>query len=162
MADPFAAVGERAVGGHEVDGPHLGDAQREREARVRLLGLEDHPEVLGAIEDVVRLVDGHRLDRGDVQGELERVPDPDRSALEVVGVVGRVPATEVGPGVHQHRAGRERAVVDRGGVVEGLERRSGLAEPVADDVVLRLELGAAPRGVVAWRTPTYATSSPVW
>ena len=146
--DALAAVGQRPVGGHEVDRAGLGHAQRERQAGVGRLALEGHPEVLGPGEHVVRRVEGHRLDRRDVQRELEGVADADGTALEVVGVGRRVAAAEVGADVHEHVAGGERPVVDADGVVERLERRARLAVALADDVVLGLELRAALARVV--------------
>ena len=58
MVDPPAVVGERAVGGDEVDRSGLGDAEGEGEAGVRRLALEGHPEVLGPVEHVIGPVDG--------------------------------------------------------------------------------------------------------
>jgi hypothetical protein len=80
------------------------------------------------------------LDRRDVERELEGDADTDGPAFEVVGVGRRVLAAEIGRGIHQHRARGHRLVVERGQVVERLERRPRLAETAADDVVLRLEL----------------------
>ena len=147
VRDLLAAVGERPVGGHEIDRPDLLHAEGEGQLRLPL-ALELHPELLGLGVDVVGRVEGHRLDGRDVERELERVADADGAALEAVGVVGRVAAPEVRADVHQHRAGGDGLVVDADRVVERLERRSGLAIAVADDVELRLEVLLARRGVV--------------
>ena len=153
MADRLAAVGERPVGRDQVDRPDLLDAEREGQLGGPL-ALELHPEFLGLGVDVVGAVDAHRLDGRDVERELERVADADRTALEVVGVLRRVAATEVGADVHQHRAGGDRLVVDADRVVERLERRTGLAIALADDVVLRLERSACSRSRSSSRLPT--------
>ena len=146
-----AAVGQRPVRTDEVDRAGLGDAEREREAGIGRLALEGHPEVLGPREHVLGTVERHGLDGRDVERELQRVADPDRASLEVVGIGRRVATTEVGRDVHQHVAGGERAVVDADGVVERLERRTRLAEALGHDVVLRLELRVVRRRVVVRR-----------
>ena len=91
---PCPPLAERAVGGHEIDRADLLDAEGQGQLG-GAVALELHPEFLGLGEDVVRLVDGHRLDRRDVERELERVADADGAALEAVGVVRRVAAAEV-------------------------------------------------------------------
>ena len=81
-----------------------------------------------------------RLDRGDVERQLERQPHPQRAALVAIEVGGRVAAPEVGGHVHEHRRRGEGLRVDARDVVEGLERRAGLAPAQAQHVVLGLEL----------------------
>ena len=87
MADGLAAVGQRPVGRDDVDRPDLLDAEGEGQLGGPL-ALELHPELLGLGVDVVDAVDAHRLDGRDVERELEGVADADRTALEVVGVLG--------------------------------------------------------------------------
>ena len=101
------------------------------------------PEVLRPLEEVVEAVDQPGLDRGDVQRELEGRAEADRAALEVVGLGRREPPAEVGHDVHEHRRRGHRPVVDADRVVDRLDRRSGLAPAVGQDVELGLELRVA-------------------
>ena len=57
--------------------------------------------------------------------------------------VGVKPPPEVGHDVHEHRRRGHRPVVDPDRVVDRLDRRSGLAPAVRQDVELGLELGVA-------------------
>ena len=61
--------------------------------------------------------------------------------------VGMKPPPKFGRDVHEHRGGRQRAVVDADRVVDRLDRRPGLAPAVGHDVELGLELLVALRRV---------------
>ncbi len=139
LFDANAAVAKRPVRTDEVDRTSLGDTERDGGARVLRLGLEGHPEVLRPCEEVIRAVDDGRFDRRDVQRELQRIPDPDRTSLEVVGVGRRVATAEVGGAVHEHVARGDRLVIDGDDVVERLERRARLAVALGHHVELGLE-----------------------
>jgi hypothetical protein len=97
------------------------------------------PKSFALREQVIRAIDDGRLDRRDVQRELQRIPDPDRASLEVVGVGRRVATAEVGGAVHEHVAGGDRLVIDGDDVVERLERRARLAVALGHHVELGLE-----------------------
>ena len=150
MADRLAAVGERAVGGHQVDRPDLLDAQREGQLRLPL-ALELHPELLGLGVDVVGPLMAIVLTAGMLSENWSALRTRTGPRSRLSASLGRIAATEVGADVHQHRARGDRLVVDADRVVERLERRTGLAIALADDVVLRLEVVLVRRAVVVAR-----------
>ena len=116
------------------------DAERERQAGVDLAVPELDAHRLGRRLDRLVPDHGHRLHRGDVEREPERLPDADGATLEVVGIGGRVAAAEVRDDIHEHRGGRDGARGNPARVDDGLERRAGLPPAVGEDVEPRLEL----------------------
>ena len=155
LEDRVARHHHAVVGDHPVRADHVdrvvhdgADAHRGNGG----LGRGKHePEVLHPLELVIEAVDETRLDRRDVERELEGVAHADGAALEAV-CLGRIPGLgarrgEVGDDVHEHRGRRHGAVLDAHEVHERLDRRPGLPPAVAQDVELRLELLGAPRGV---------------
>jgi hypothetical protein len=141
-----AAVGDRAVARDHVDRVRLERSDAHR-ANGHGRAWEDEPEVLGALEHVIEAHDQRRLDRRDVERELEGAAQADRATLELVGLGRRVAAAEVRDDVHEHRAGSQRLVVDADGVVDRLDRRPRLPPAVGQDVELGLELLGALRRI---------------
>ena len=136
---PHAAVGDRAVRRQHVDGVRLerADAHRGDRCGARQVA---QAEVLRPVERVLEALDDGRLDGRDVERELECAAQPDGTPFELVRLGRGVAAPEVGHDVHEHRARGQGLVIDADGVVDGLDRRAGLAPAGGQDVVLGLEL----------------------
>src|SRR4029079_8301367 len=85
---------------------------------------EVQSEGLGRLVDLVAADPLERADGGDVERILERLPDKDRTALELVGVPWRpvLAGVELGGDVEQKAARRQLARVERAGVEDRLER----------------------------------------
>ena len=79
---------------------------------------------------------------GHVERVLERLADEDRAAIQLVAIPGRpvLADVELGRDVEQQAAGRQRPLSKARRVEDRLERRAGLARPVAGGVVLWREL----------------------
>ena len=144
------AVRDRAVGADHVDRVDLDrpDALRDHRAGV---GRVADAHLLGPLELVLETVDEARLDGRHVERELEGGAEPDGTALQAVRLrrpEGLLAAPrEVGRGIDEQRRRGHRLVVETDQVVEGLDRRPGLAPAVLEDVELRLELVVAGRRV---------------
>ncbi len=114
-------------------------ADGHRRARDRA-GQELQPELLVLGEQVVHAVDVGRLDRRDVQRELQRVPHSHRTPFESIGVGRRPAPLELGHDVHEHRRRGHGVVVEAGDVADGLDRGSRLAVAGEHHVVLGREV----------------------
>ena len=145
-----AAVRDHPVGADQVD--RMDDERAD--------ALRDHGLRAGRVMQAVRLrlrelvldpVQHARLDRRDVERELERLPKTHGTALEVVGLC-RVPrlgaaGREVGDDVHEHGRRGHPPVVDADEVSQRLDRRARLAPAIREDIELRLEPTRAMRRV---------------
>ena len=94
-----------------------------------------------------------RPDRRHVQRVLERLPDEDRAAIELVRVARRPAGCELVGDVEEEAARGQPLRVEGARVDDRLPRRARLPDAVAGGVVLRLELAARDRVAVVAGAP---------
>ena len=146
--DARAAVGDRAVGRGQVERARPRPCRSRRPDRPAGTAFvppaKRIPNFVGPVGDRVAPDALERPDRRDVQRVLERLPDEDRPAVQLVGVARRPAAAELGGDVEEEAARRQPLRVEGAGVDDRLEGRARLAGAVAGGVVLRLELRGSP------------------
>ncbi len=123
----LATLRERGVEIGQIHQPHLTPTQDQRQAVLPGIAIEAGQ--AAAAEQHHKVIDALIAQEPDCRG-VERlnqsVPRHHPAAVRTVIVLGHVPAV-VGGNVEQHGLGDERAVVERLGVEERLERRPGRA-----------------------------------